>query len=49
MMLYEPVTDTPYWHDPLLEATGEAGAQLRITPFSAHTTPKNYYEEQENI
>lgn len=47
MMLYTAETAPPFWHDPLL-APAEPTQYRTQTPFSAHTTPKHYYEEQEN-
>lgn len=44
MMLYIAEAVLPSWQSPLLEPA-EPTRQL---PFSAHTAPKHYYEEQEN-
>lgn len=46
MMLYETVVMPTYWHDPLLGGPGEP-QNITAIPFSAHTIPKDYYEEQE--
>ena len=47
MMLYASEKAPFHWQDPLLGMT-EPTKQITDTPFSAHTTPKHYYEEQEN-
>lgn len=49
MMLYTVETAPPFWQDPLLEPAEPVRRQHRNQiPFSTHTTPMHYYEEQEN-
>lgn len=47
-MLYTPVVVPGYWHDPLIASSSTEYLQRTKIPFSAHTAPTHYYEEQEN-
>ena len=48
MMLYTEDVTPIYWQDPLIASSEGNPGQVPRIPFSAHTAPAHYYEEQEN-
>lgn len=48
MMLYSQEAVPFYWHDPLVASNQTSPNEITKIPFSAHTAPTHYYEEQEN-
>lgn len=49
MIIYSPPEPTPYWRDPIFETDQSAVPYLSGKPFSAHTAPQQYHEEQETL